>query len=230
MTEDMAALIVTRRPAKEMADGTLRVQIDVEPQYRRQFLDMFPENGDPICVVQLDPAAVRAHQQGHAFAEPKKEKGEHGNFAQWLVQSGFFRRPDVWKWLGSDDLFLEWLKTQECAWKDAPDRHDGDIVAAHVRRIADGAGTGIKPQYSAIPLCNKHHLQQHQHGESHLGGKEWFDRKRIEYVEKWAMQQLKIVLGHGSDPLSSLSKLSPYHLEAALRGSEINVNIPTRFF
>jgi len=227
MTEEFQALIVTRRPAKEMADGTLRVQLDVEPNDRKAFLEMFPDNGDPIAVARLDPESVRRHQNQTAFAEPetKKTKGEHGQFARWLVQSGFFRRPDVWKFLGSDDLFLEWLKTQDCCADQQDDRHDGDVVPAHVRRIADGAGTSIKPEYSAIPLCNKHHLQQHQHGESHLGGKEWFDRQRIVWIEKWSMQQLKTVLG-----ISSLSKLSPHHLELALRDSDINVNIPVEFF
>lgn len=221
----MAALIVTRRPAKEMADGTLRVQIDVEPNDTRAFLDMFPEQGCPIAVAALSREAVIAHQQGHAFAEPeKKSKGDHGQFAQWLVQSGFFRRPDVWKHLGTDEAFLEWVKRSPCC-AEQDDRCDGDVVAAHVRRIADGAGTSIKPAYAAIPLCNKHHLQQHQHGESHLGGKEWFDRQRIKWVSEWAKQMLKERLG-----IDSLAKLSPQHLELALRGSGLNVNIPAEYF
>ena len=226
MADEVNALIVTRRPAKEMADGTLRVQFDVEPNDRKAFLNMFPDNGDPMAVARLDPETIRRHQQETAFAEPeKKTKGEHGSFAKWLVQSGFFRKPDVWAFLGSDKRFLEWLKLQECAFTNAPDRHDGDIVPAHVRRIADGAGTAVKPKYSAIPLCNKHHNQQHQHGESHLGGKEWFDRQRIIWVEKWARDVLRERAG-----VDSLTKLSPYHLESVMRESGINVNIPVEFF
>lgn len=226
MTDERPAiLIVTRRPAKEMADGTLRVQIDVEPNDRRQFLDMFPDNGDPIAVAALEREAVRAHQNKTAFAEPEKvSKGDHGKFAQWLVQSGFFRMPKLWAFLGTDDEFLEWLKSQRCAYTSAPDRHDGDVVPAHVRRIADGAGTAIKPTYSAIPLCNKHHLQQHQHGEDHLGGKEWFDRQRIKWLEDWSRERLKDLAG-----IESLTQLTPYHLESVLRGSKINVNIPTEY-
>lgn len=226
MTDVLAGLIVTRRPAKEMADGTLRVQVDVEPNDRRLFLDMFPENGDPMAVARLSDEAIIAHQQGRAFAqvEQKPGKGTEGQFAKWLVQSGFFRKPDVWRWLGSDGDFLDWLKEQDCAYHSAPDRHDGDVVPAHVRRIADGAGTAIKPEYSAIPLCNKHHLQQHQHGEAHLGGKEWFDRQRIVWIEKWGRLQLKEKAG-----IDSLTKLTPYHLESLLRGTEININVPVEF-
>jgi len=222
MSDEVQALIVTRRPAKEMADGTLRVQFDVEPNDRKAFLSMFPDNGDPIAVARLDPESVRRHQNQVAFAEPPK-KGDYGQFAKWLVQSGFFRRPDVWKYLGSDDLFLEWLKTQGCAHKDR--NCSGDIVPAHVRRVAEGAGTAHKPAYCAIPLCDNHHQMQHQQGESALGGKEWFDRERIKAIEAWAMHQLKTLLG-----ISSLSKLSPPHLELALRDSAINVNIPAEFF
>lgn len=226
MSDEVQALIVTRRPAKEMADGTLRVQIDVEPNDRKTFLELFPDNGDPIAVARLDPEAVRRHQNQTAFAEPeKKTKGDHGQFAKWLVQSGFFRRPDVWKFLGTDEEFLDWLKEQDCCYHDAPDRHDGQTVPAHVRRIADGAGTGIKPEYSAVPLCNKHHLQQHQHGESHLGGKEWFDRQRIIWIEKWCRERLRTLSG-----VDTLTKLSPYHLESVMRESGINVNIPVEFF
>lgn len=225
MTEELSALIVTRRPAKEMADGTLRVQIDVEPNDRRAFLDMFPDNGDPIAVAALSKEAIIAHQQGVAFAEPpaKKSKGNHGDFAQWLVQSGFFRRPDVWKLAGIDKDYTEWLKQQKCCigTKDC----DGDVVPAHVRRIADGSGTGIKPEYAAIPLCNGHHQLQHQKGESAIGGKEFCDRKRIVFVSEWAKVCMKAQL-----EIESLAALSPQHLELFLRGSDINVNIPTEYF
>lgn len=234
--EELAGLIVTRRPAKEMADGTLRVQIDVEPNDRRTFLDMFPDNGDPICVVRLNPEAVKAHQQQTAFAEPEPEKpkkGEQGQFARWLVSSGFFRNPKVWQFCGSDDEFLEWLKKQSCAIGPiAGDRCDGDVVPAHVRRIASGAGTAKKPEYSAIAACNKHHLQQHQHGESHWFGdaseaKEWFDRQRIKHLEDWSREDFKLIA-----QVDSLTKLTPQHVEFMLSDPDIGItlNIPQEFF
>lgn len=225
MTEERSALIVTRRPAKEMADGTLRVQIDVEPNDRRAFLDMFPDNGDPIAVAALSREAIIAHQQGVEFAKPpaKKSKGDHGDFAQYLVQSGFFRDPKVWKLAGTDKEFLDWLKRQPCCI--AISVCEGDVVPAHVRRIADGAGTGIKPEYSAIPLCNGHHQLQHSQGESAIGGKEFCDRKRITFVQAWAKERVKAALD-----IDSLAQLSPHHLELFLRDSDINVNIPTEYF
>ena len=222
MTDELQALIVTRRPAKEMADGTLRVQFDVEPNDRRQFLNMFPDNGDPIAIAALSREAVLAHQQGRQFAEAKPSKGDHGQFAQWLVQSGFFRRPEVWKFLGTDKDFLDWLKREPCCigTKDCK----GDIVAAHVRRIADGAGTAIKPEYSAIPMCDAHHQMQHTQGESSVGGKDFCDRKRILFVGEWAKGRFK-----NRASVESLAALSPYDFEAAMRASGINTNIPIEF-
>lgn len=223
MTDDFQALIVTRRPAKEMADGTLRVQIDVEPSDRRSFLDMFPDNGDPVAVFKLEPEAVQKHQQQTAFADAPTKKKPHGDFAQWLVQSGFFRRLDVWKLVGNDAAFLKWIKTQRCAVRNK--ECAGDVVPAHVRRVASGAGTGVKPPYSAIPLCDFHHKIQHAQGESALGGKEWFDRARVRVLGEWAKEAFK-----DSIELDSLGDLSPHGLEHALRNTEINVDIPTRFF
>jgi hypothetical protein len=40
-----------------------------------------------------------------------------------------------------------------------------DVVCAHVRRVSEGAGTGYKPKLFAVPLTDKEHRYQHQHGE-----------------------------------------------------------------
>jgi hypothetical protein len=69
------------------------------------------------------------------------------------------------------------------------------VVAAHVRRIADGAGVGVKPEYAAIPLCDAHHRAQHQHGESRIAPREVWDEVRMRTVESWAWERLKAQLG-----------------------------------
>jgi hypothetical protein len=65
------------------------------------------------------------------------------------------------------------------------------VVAAHVRRIADGAGVGIKPPYSAIPLCHFHHSIQHAKGETALWPRETWDLYRLQAVEDWAWGKLR---------------------------------------
>lgn len=83
---------------------------------------------------------------------------------------------------------LDWLKTEPCCIRGslvADKAHDGDVVPAHVRRIAAGAGTGVKPEYSAVPMCDRHHGLQHQHGESEVGGKDFMDAERARHLSRW---------------------------------------------
>lgn len=151
----------------------------------------------------LDTA--KANKTGHIFnatlAEGditqlvEVEKPKSGQHIAELYKHGFFYNPKVLAALGPDEQYLEWVKNQPCAFDlglGACDC-DGDVVAAHVRRIASGSGTGIKPEYSAIPMCNKHHMEQHHYGESHFGGKEVFDTKAGEYKAKWAHMKLRKV-------------------------------------
>lgn len=124
----------------------------------------------------------------HDGPKPKKEQKPYGQEAVELYKNGFYFNPHVMAKVGTDTEYLEWLKTQPCCIRgsmSADKAHEGDVVAAHVRRIAAGAGTATKPMYSAVPMCNRHHQLQHQHGESQVGGKEWIDRERARHLSRW---------------------------------------------
>jgi hypothetical protein len=43
----------TRRTIKELVDGTLRVQIDIDREHRRDFLRLFPDIDMPIALAPL---------------------------------------------------------------------------------------------------------------------------------------------------------------------------------
>ena len=200
-----SAISGTRKSAKELADGTLRVSIDIEPRDKAQFHALFPEIDMPIAIAPLVPVTEGlqqseswpgdiVHTEGAAVDQVMESYGKYGQQAKELRLSSFFRRPDVWRAVGSDQEFLDWLKTQDCAAIGMP--HNGSIVPAHVRRVANGSGTGIKPEYSAIPLCNHHHSLQHLQGESVIGQREWWDKKRIEYLVKWCWWSLKGQFGY----------------------------------
>ncbi len=171
---------------KVFKDGTLRFCVDVDPQYREYIGSMMLEPDTAVAIARITQEAAQqtAQQQAQAI---------YGHEAKGLRQSGFFRTPDVWRAVGSDDDFLAWLRTQRCA---AMVGCSGDIVAAHVRRVSEGAGTGIKPKYCAIALCNHHHQHSHQHGDSTLGNREWWDMQRVKHVEAWAWEVLKQKLGY----------------------------------
>src|SRR3546814_20450072 len=49
----MSAISGTRRAMKEMADGTIRVQIDIDPSCRGDFLSLFPNIDMPVALAPL---------------------------------------------------------------------------------------------------------------------------------------------------------------------------------
>lgn len=172
---------------RTLADGTPRVEIDLDCTIESA-AQLFTEPGVMVALARLHHNKIqKAEADLHQF----------GQQAKALKLSGFFRAPEVWRAVGTDEEFLAWVSKQSCC-ASTNGFCNGDVVAAHVRRIADGAGTGIKPEYAAIPLCHLHHSRQHEQGESALGGKEWMDHQRLIHVERWAWDTLKEKLGYAS--------------------------------
>lgn len=53
MTGEQVTINGTRKAFKEMADGTLRVQIDIEPYHKAQALKYLSEIDMPVVIVPL---------------------------------------------------------------------------------------------------------------------------------------------------------------------------------
>ncbi|UIY58124.1 hypothetical protein [Burkholderia cepacia] len=70
---DPQAISGTRRAIKEMADGTIRVQIDIDPRFRSTFWALFPNIDMPVA---LAPLEANFEQQ-----EPKQEAQKGGALA-----------------------------------------------------------------------------------------------------------------------------------------------------
>lgn len=88
---------------------------------------------------------------------------------------------------GSDKEYRSWISHQTSCisghfseWVDGV----GRCEAAHVRR-AGKSGTGYKAPYSCVPLTRAEHSSQHQHGESELASKDWWDQQVIKHLERW---------------------------------------------
>ena len=147
-------------------------------------------------------AEVGPTTQQKAVEPEDPPEGMFGKEAQALRLSSFFRTPDVWSAIGTDKDFLKWIRHQKCAYCNSADYIVGigeeRAEAAHVRRVANGSGTSIKPEYSAIPLCRTHHRIQHNEGEASIGGVDWWEKKRMKYVIAWAWETLKGKLNHES--------------------------------
>lgn len=209
----MDAIPFIYRRLRTMSDGTVRMEIDIEPNYALATMTLFNEPNLPGAIARIT--------QEFSIKELQTNAHPYGEMAKRLRQSGFFRIPDVWRAVGTDEQLLQWIREQDCSFKKSQQsygRCDGDIVAAHVRRIENGAGTAIKPPYSAIPLCDYHHGMQHKHGEQ--GGREHWDKLRIKYVEQWAWETLKAKLGYQHwyevEPIKFIDWVNEFHLEKYL--------------
>ena len=113
-----------------------------------------------------------------------------------LYRAGWFQNPRVYTVLGHDKEFLQWLrKENNCAACDHPGSQDNPIVAAHYRKVSDGAGTGIKPEYSAVALCDRCHQKQHAQGYSALAPIDTWEKWVAMARQMWGHDQLRRIFG-----------------------------------
>lgn len=190
-----AAIAATSRRVRTLADGTLVLEVSIEPNDASDAFGLFGSPGTPVALARLTQEAAQERLQRETITS------EYGHAYQILYRHGWFLNPRVAPALGTDAEFLAWLCNQCCAFE--CEDCAGQIVAAHVRRIANGAGIGIKPPFSAIPLCDGHHHIQHQQGESALGGADKFDRLWAGYLTQWIKERLYKRFGVGTLALVS---------------------------
>ena len=81
-----------------------------------------------------------------------------------------------------DAAYLDWLSYQpscvDGAFHQCLDGVDRNI-ACHVRRVNRGAGCGIKPPYSAIPMTQEQHLNEDRYPI------EWRVSQADRYLKRW---------------------------------------------
>jgi hypothetical protein len=211
------AISGTRRQARELVDGTIEVKIHIDPRFKAEFHAMFPEIDMPVAIAPLQPdfetETAKTKPPAAQTEKAQKEDKPFGAKASLLHKGGFFLNPHVLKCIGSDAQFLEWVRHQPCAVTQEFDRNTDEATgetrercdAAHYRSIEGGAGTGIKPPYSAIPLVHHWHDRQTREGHSvfadqlrdlpegmndETAGRLWMERRRNHYVSLWASSML----------------------------------------
>ena len=213
-TDMTDAIIVTVDSVRSRASTQETLLTLAVPQEHAPMIAKF------LGMIHQNVAVAFAEVEGGKPSAKKEDKDAkpYGKEAAELYRLGWFFNQKVLEAIGTDEEYLAWIEKQECcatALLSVGTRikadglgcaseetrfvdHIGDVVAAHVRRIANGAGTGIKPPYSAIPLCHGHHDLQHQAGESAIGGKVWCDEQRNKHLVDWASHKLANTLGHPS--------------------------------
>jgi hypothetical protein len=182
---DVAAIAGSLAAYKTLADGTLRITVDLPETETRHFHELFPAVHCEVAVAPMRPTQLAASQT---------TKGQYGEQAKALRLSAFFTYVDVWKATGSDAAFLEFVRKQKCAARSGIPC-SGPIQAAHVWRQKDGFGKGIKGDYAAIPLCDGHHRAQHNSGEDAIGGRAYMEQARHETVVDWIWATIKADIG-----------------------------------
>lgn len=187
----MSAFAALNAGIKKMPDGSGRITFVIEPDQLTDVINLL-ETGRFYGVAQLI------------------EHTPYGQQAKDLWQSSFFRSPAVWEAVGTDEQYQEWARKQLCVitggndWYE--DKGEKRCDYAHVRRASD-AGTAYKPRFMGVPLRHDMHQLQHDSGELAVcqrgrkrvntpqEAREWFDRKALEMVHRWAWETLKGQLG-----------------------------------
>jgi len=199
-------------------------------------------------------ATEKVEEIQRAKAKKKKEKGQWGYEVMALHQSGFFKAPKLWKILGTDSQYQEFTRNRKCIVSGGFD-WDGEkgverTEFAHVRRAGD-SGTAHKPEFSGVPLVHEIHRLQHSGGETaayqqylvrrgiDAGGvvtetaaKDWFEKKALENVEKWAHGALLVKFNEwwkakGWDfECDSLTKIPPENLFHWAKDNDMTQYLP----
>lgn len=220
MSDEAQSVIRATRGAilKEYEDGSLAVRILIAPTDKQTFMQLLPDVNLPIFIARETQESAQSSLQEQAVT--------YGDYARALMlHSDWMGNPKVWQAIGTDAEYLQWCREQKCVHCSKAPYWSGDTYvlneAAHVRRVANGSGTGIKPPYSAITLCSGCHREQHQHGESAIGGKDIVDKQRLDSVKRWAWERMRFLFD-----AESMRDVSPRELLAWAQKLGIDRHLP----
>jgi hypothetical protein len=176
---DLKAIAGNINSYRTLADGALRITVDLPETETQHFHALFPAVHCEVAIAPLRPVQMAASQTV-----------DFGKQAQELKLSGFTRALAVWKAAGSNEQFLAWVRLQKCIARSGQPC-DGPIQAAHVWRLKDDFGKGIKGDYAAVPLCAFHHRLHHQETEDAIGGRQYMEEQRVRTVSDWVWAVVK---------------------------------------
>ncbi len=106
----MSAIEASSVGVKTMADGTLRLSVDIEPRFARDAFALFGSPGTPIALAALKTAAQETKTE---TKPPRRSKP----IAEWLAMR--CREQAFRSWVGkhygsivSEDLAADWCRRQ----------------------------------------------------------------------------------------------------------------------
>lgn len=213
---DLSAIAGQLMAYKTLADGTLRITVDLPETETQHFHSLFPAVHCEVAVAPMRPAQLVASQT-------TEEAPDYGQYAKALRLSVFFGIPEVWAATGSDDQFLAFVRTQKCIARSGLPCQ-GPIQAAHVWRLKDGFGKGVKGPYAAVALCHHHHALQHANGEEAIGGRAYMEQKAQETRISWIWSEIKDDIG-----VASMRDAQPVKVLAWCQKRQIDRYLPAEF-
>ena len=122
-TDAPGAVMGATTTVKTMADGTLRLAIDIDPRFAQTAFALFGAPGTSVAVAKLDPAAAVAVDQKPV--EPVKEQPKGGALAKLAGQ-----------WC-NDHTFWEWL--EEEVGRKVASAEDAAGLVRHICMVASRA-------------------------------------------------------------------------------------------
>lgn len=214
----MTAILASTGKVTTMADGTLRITLDIEPGDAATAFTLFGQPGTSVAIARINNAAAAAHTASAIKAQT------YGPHYQSLHKAGWFYSREVAAAFGTDEQYQEWCRHQPSAYSGRSDWYEelGEprCVYAHVRR-ADISGTGYKPHFSGVPLTNAEHQRQHQHGESALDG---FDMQKSagEHLRQWLRKTIRAHFG-----VESMAEVDPHEFRSECERLGIGHTLPS---
>lgn len=196
-----------------------------------------PEAEKWVAIAVLSPDAVADTDIAKPISEkPKETKGPHSDYAQALYKCRFMRNLNVCQALGTEADYKAWIQKQDSCVSGKQDyigMESGEMCCeeSHVERVSEGHGKGIKAPYHSVPLTHAEHQLRHQKGEIEVIGipglrlkyvKDWFDKKALEYREKWVHERLCAVTG-----VKSLTEIDPEKLRKWCESKGVEEALPS---
>ena len=100
----MTAISATRRSMKELVDGTIRVQLDIDPAFRDDFLRLFSKIDMPVAIAPLVSDFERITPPTTGTPDkPDVQAVETGHWVSALYKSGWWFNPKVQIFFGKED-------------------------------------------------------------------------------------------------------------------------------
>lgn len=108
MDAETSAVMGATGTIKTLADGTFRVQIDIDPRFAQEAFRLFGAPGTPVALARITSEAAVAHdrmQQSHDAAPPaaarEPEGPQHRGGALAKLAGMLCQQPEFWRFLGS---------------------------------------------------------------------------------------------------------------------------------